>query len=40
MLVDPLSDDRIEIPGSANFSDASVETNHENMLAPREHAGC
>ncbi|MFT4064508.1 phospholipase D-like domain-containing protein [Paraburkholderia sp.] len=35
MLVDPLSDDPIVITGSANFSDASVETNHENMLVIR-----
>lgn len=35
MLVDPLSDDPIVITRSANFSDASVTTNHE----PREHAG-
>jgi len=32
MLVDPLSDAPITITGSANFSDASIETNHENML--------
>ncbi|HEY1803262.1 MAG TPA: phospholipase D-like domain-containing protein [Terracidiphilus sp.] len=35
MLVDPLSDDPVVITGSANFSDASVETNHENMLVIR-----
>ncbi|WP_374954904.1 phospholipase D-like domain-containing protein [Paraburkholderia sp. BL21I4N1] len=35
MLVDPLSDDPIVITGSANFSDASIETNHENMLVIR-----
>lgn len=35
MLVDPLSADPIVITGSANFSDASVETNHENMLVIR-----
>lgn len=35
MLVDPLSDDPIVITGSANFSDASVNTNHENMLVIR-----
>ncbi len=35
MLVDPLSDDPIVITGSANFSNASVETNHENMLVIR-----
>jgi hypothetical protein len=32
MLVDPLSDDPVTITGSANFSTASVSTNHENML--------
>ena len=36
MLVDPLSDDPLLITGSANFSDASVETNHENMLIIRD----
>jgi phosphatidylserine/phosphatidylglycerophosphate/cardiolipin synthase-like enzyme len=35
MLVDPLSDDPIVITGSANFSAASVNTNHENMLVIR-----
>ena len=35
MLVDPLSDDPIVITGSANFSDASVNTNQENMLVIR-----
>jgi hypothetical protein len=35
MLVDPLSDDPIVITGSANFSDASISTNHENMLVIR-----
>lgn len=35
MLVDPLSDDPVVITGSANFSDASVNTNHENMLVIR-----
>ena len=35
MLVDPLSDDPIVITGSANFSDPSVDTNHENMLVIR-----
>ncbi|MCX8255404.1 Phospholipase D-like protein [Beijerinckiaceae bacterium RH AL1] len=35
MLVDPLSDNPIVITGSANFSDASVSTNHENMLVVR-----
>ncbi|WP_420383425.1 phospholipase D-like domain-containing protein [Novosphingobium sp.] len=32
MLVDPLSENPLIITGSANFSDASVESNHENML--------
>ena len=35
MLVDPLSDDPIVITGSANFSGASIKTNHENMLVIR-----
>jgi len=35
MLVDPLSDDPIVITGSANFSDASITTNEENMLIIR-----
>lgn len=35
MLVDPLSNDPVVITGSANFSKASVETNHENMLVIR-----
>lgn len=35
MLVDPLSDDPVTITGSANFSEASVDTNHENMLVIR-----
>ena len=35
MLVDPLSDDPTVITGSANFSGASVNTNHENMLVIR-----
>lgn len=35
MLVDPLAEDPIVITGSANFSDASVDTNHENMLLIR-----
>jgi phosphatidylserine/phosphatidylglycerophosphate/cardiolipin synthase-like enzyme len=35
MLVDPLSDDPIVITGSANFSKASVDANHENMLVIR-----
>jgi phosphatidylserine/phosphatidylglycerophosphate/cardiolipin synthase-like enzyme len=32
MLVDPLSDDPVVITGSANFSKASTDQNHENML--------
>jgi hypothetical protein len=35
VLVDPLSDDPVIITGSANFSNASVETNHENMIVIR-----
>jgi phosphatidylserine/phosphatidylglycerophosphate/cardiolipin synthase-like enzyme len=35
MLVDPLSGDPIIITGSANFSGASIKTNHENMLVIR-----
>jgi len=35
MLVDPLSSNPVVITGSANFSDASVNTNHENMLVIR-----
>lgn len=35
MLVDPLSDAPVVLTGSANFSTASVETNHENMLVIR-----
>jgi phosphatidylserine/phosphatidylglycerophosphate/cardiolipin synthase-like enzyme len=35
MLVDPLSDDPVVITGSANFSEASVKRNDENMLAIR-----
>ena len=35
MLVDPLSADPIVITGSANFSAASVNANHENMLVIR-----
>lgn len=35
MLVDPLSNDPIVITGSANFSGASIDTNHENMLVIR-----
>jgi len=32
MLVDPLSESPIVVTGSANFSDASTQTNDENML--------
>jgi phosphatidylserine/phosphatidylglycerophosphate/cardiolipin synthase-like enzyme len=32
MLVDPLSADPVVITGSANFSKASTDANHENML--------
>ena len=32
MLVDPLSENPIVVTGSANFSDASTQTNDENML--------
>ncbi len=35
MLVDPLGDDPIVVAGSANFSDASVVKNDENMLVVR-----
>lgn len=35
MLVNPLSRNPIVVTGSANFSDASVNTNHENMLVIR-----
>jgi phosphatidylserine/phosphatidylglycerophosphate/cardiolipin synthase-like enzyme len=35
MLVDPLSDDPVIVTGSANFSNASTETNHENMIVIR-----
>lgn len=35
MLVDPLSTDPIVVTGSANFSDASVKENDENMLLVR-----
>jgi phosphatidylserine/phosphatidylglycerophosphate/cardiolipin synthase-like enzyme len=35
MLVDPLSADPIIVTGSANFSDASVRDNDENMLLIR-----
>jgi phosphatidylserine/phosphatidylglycerophosphate/cardiolipin synthase-like enzyme len=32
MLVDPLSDHPITVTGSANFSEASTDTNNENMV--------
>ncbi len=32
MLIDPLGDDPVVIVGSANFSEASTDTNDENML--------
>jgi hypothetical protein len=35
MLVDPLSDDPLVITGSANFSQASTDSNDENMLVIR-----
>jgi phosphatidylserine/phosphatidylglycerophosphate/cardiolipin synthase-like enzyme len=35
MLVDPLSHDPLVITGSANFSKASTESNHENMILVR-----
>jgi phosphatidylserine/phosphatidylglycerophosphate/cardiolipin synthase-like enzyme len=35
MLIDPLGDDPLVISGSANFSDASVRNNDENMLIIR-----
>lgn len=35
MLIDPLSSDPIIVGGSANFSDASVKKNDENMLVIR-----
>jgi phosphatidylserine/phosphatidylglycerophosphate/cardiolipin synthase-like enzyme len=35
MLVDPLGRDPVVISGSANFSDASVRDNDENMLVIR-----
>jgi phosphatidylserine/phosphatidylglycerophosphate/cardiolipin synthase-like enzyme len=35
MLVDPLSNDPLVISGSANFSKASTESNHENMILVR-----
>ena len=35
LMIDPLGPDPIVITGSANFSDASTETNEENMLIIR-----
>ncbi|MBI2750176.1 MAG: hypothetical protein HYX43_12775 [Burkholderiales bacterium] len=35
MLVDPLGKDPIVVSGSANFSEASTNANHENMLVIR-----
>jgi phosphatidylserine/phosphatidylglycerophosphate/cardiolipin synthase-like enzyme len=35
MLVDPLGESPIVITGSANFSEASTNTNEENMLVIR-----
>ena len=35
MLVDPLGEDPLVVTGSANFSDASTNTNNENMLVIR-----
>ena len=35
MLVDPLSDDSIVVAGSANFSEASILKNDENMVITR-----
>jgi phosphatidylserine/phosphatidylglycerophosphate/cardiolipin synthase-like enzyme len=35
MLIDPLTDDPIVITGSANFSNASTDSNDENMLIIR-----
>jgi phosphatidylserine/phosphatidylglycerophosphate/cardiolipin synthase-like enzyme len=35
MLIDPLGDEPIVIVGSANFSEASTDTNDENMLVIR-----
>jgi len=35
MLIDPLSDQPIIVTGSANFSEASTDTNDENMLIIR-----
>jgi phosphatidylserine/phosphatidylglycerophosphate/cardiolipin synthase-like enzyme len=38
MLVDPLGDSPVVVTGSANFSKASTDTNHENMLVIRNNA--
>src|SRR4029434_9761991 len=35
MIIDPLGDDPLVITGSANFSDASIRKNDENMLLVR-----
>ncbi len=35
MLVDPLSDNPVVVTGSANFSEASTNTNNENMVVIR-----
>jgi phosphatidylserine/phosphatidylglycerophosphate/cardiolipin synthase-like enzyme len=35
MLVDPLADEPVVVSGSANFSEASTNTNNENMLVIR-----
>jgi phosphatidylserine/phosphatidylglycerophosphate/cardiolipin synthase-like enzyme len=35
MLVDPLGEKPIVVTGSANFSEASTDTNHENMVVIR-----
>lgn len=35
MLIDPLTDDPIVVAGSANFSDASIRRNDENMVVSR-----
>lgn len=35
MVIDPLSDDPVVITGSANFSDASLQSNDENMMVIR-----
>jgi phosphatidylserine/phosphatidylglycerophosphate/cardiolipin synthase-like enzyme len=36
MLVDPLSKSPVVVTGSANFSEASTNSNHENMLVIRD----